>query len=131
MRLVHDGEVPAHLSESGEYVISLCEVKGGDDLRLLKPLVDPELVPDVVPSQQEELLVELLLQLALPLEGKVRGTDDQDALRETSELQLADEQPRHDGLPCSRVVREEEPYPGRLEQVIVDRFKLMGERIHP
>ena len=55
----------------GRMSVALGEVERSDDLLLLQPLVDAELVADVAALEHDELLVELLLQLPLPLEGKV------------------------------------------------------------
>ena len=74
-------------------------------------------------------VVELLLQFALPLEGEVGRADDQDALGQAAQLELADEQPRHDGLAGAGVVGQEEADAGELEQVVVDRFELVRQRI--
>src|SRR5207249_3475741 len=84
---------------------------------------------DVLPLEHEELLVELLLELALPLEGEVGWTDDQDALGEPAQFELADEQPRHDRLTRPGVVGQQEPHTRKLEQVVVDRLELMRKRI--
>ena len=81
------------------------------------------------PFSTRNFVVELLLQLALPLEGEVRRADDQDALGEAAQLQLADEQARHDRLAGAGVVGQQEPHARELEQVVVDRFELMRQRI--
>ena len=96
---------------------------------LLQPLVDAELVADVVALHDEELRVELLLQLPLPLEGEVGRADDQDALGEAAQLQLANEQPRHDRLAGAGIVGEQEAHAGELQQVVVDRLELVRQRI--
>ena len=96
---------------------------------LLQPLVDAELVADVAALEDEELLVELLLQLALPLEGEVGRADDQDALGQAAELQLADEQAGHDRLAGAGVVGQQEADAGELQQVVVDGLELVRQRI--
>ena len=113
----------------GRMSCALGEVERGDDAVALQPLVHAELLADVLALHDQELRVELLLQLALPLEGEVRRADDQDALGEAPKLQLADEQARHDGLARTGVVGEQEANARELEQVVVDRFELMRQRI--
>ena len=108
---------------------ALRQVERGDDPAALEPLVHAELLADVLALEDEELRVELLLQLALPLEGEVRGADDQDALGEPAQLEFADEQARHDGLARAGVVGQQEAHARELEQVVVDRFELMRQRI--
>ena len=97
-----------HLAQAREDVGAFREVERRDDLVLLQPLVDAELVADIAAFENQELLVELFLQLALPLEAQVRGAHDEHPLDETPELQLAHEQPSHDRFACAGVVCEEE-----------------------
>ena len=104
MRLVHDDQIPMDLAQSGEDLLSLGQVEGGDDPVLLNPLIHAELVADVLTLEHEELRVELLLELALPLEGEVGRADDQDALGEAAQLELPDQETRHDGLARPGVV---------------------------
>ena len=115
------------LPQAGQDVVALGQVERGDDLLLLQPLVDPELVADVLALHHQELLVELLLQLALPLEGEVGRADDEDALGQPAQLQLADEQAGHDRLAGAGVVGEEEADAGELEEVVVDRLELVRQ----
>ena len=89
----------------------------------------PKLIADVAALQDEELFVELLPQLALPLEGEVRGADDQDPFDEPAQLQLPDQEAGHDGLAGAGVVGEQEAHRGQLEEVVVDRFELVGQGI--
>ena len=114
----------------GRMSCALGEVERRDDSVALQPLVHAELVADVLALHDEELRVELLLQLALPLEGEVRRADDQDALGEAAQFELADEQARHDGLARAGVVGQQEPHARELEQVVVDRLELVRQRIH-
>ena len=79
--------------------------------------------------EDNELLIEFFLQLALPLESEVGGADDQDALGEAAQFQLADEQARHDRLSGPGVVSEQEAHASELEQVVVDGFELVRQRI--
>ena len=130
VRLVHDHQIPVRLPQSRKDVAAFGKVERRDDLLLLEPLVDAELFPDVAALEDEELLVELLLELALPLEGEVRGAHDEDPFGEAPELELPDEKPRHDGLAGAGVVGEEEAHGGQLEEVFVDRFELVGKRVH-
>ena len=94
MGLVHDDQIPVHLSQAGQDLLALRQIQRRHHLRLLHPLVHAELRSQLAPLQHDERLVELLLQLALPLEREVRRRDDQDALGEAAQLQLADQQPR-------------------------------------
>ena len=78
--LVNDDEIPLDLAQPGQDLVALSQVERGNDLLLLYPLVDTELIAQVAALKHQELLVELLLELPLPLESEVGRRDDQDAL---------------------------------------------------
>ena len=80
--------------------------------------------------EHQKLLVELLPKLALPLEGQVGGADDEDPLGQASELEFSDQEPGHDRLARPGVVGQEEADTGQLEQIVVDGFKLVRQRVH-
>jgi len=126
---VHDDQIPVDLLQARQDVLPLGQIERRDDVVPLHPLVDAELLAYHVPAGHLELLVELLLEFPLPLECQVRRADDKDSLGESAELQFADEQPGHDRLPGPGVVGEEEPHAGDFEQVLVDRFELVRQRI--
>ena len=128
--LVDDHQVPVDLLQAGEDVLPLGQVQGGDDLRPFQPLVHSELVVDVAALHDGELLVELLPEFPLPLEGQVGGADDKYPLHQAPQLELADEEARHDGLARAGVVGEDEPDAGQFHEVLVDRFQLVGQRVH-
>ena len=46
------------------------------------------------------------------------------------ELELPDEEASHDGLAGAGIVGEEEPDAGQFHEVFVDRFQLVGQRVH-
>ena len=94
-------------------------------------MVDTELIADVASLQDEKLLVELLLQLTLPLEGEVCRARHQHPLDEAAQLQLAHQEPGHDGLAGTGVVCEQEADGGYLQQMFVDGFELVRQRVHP
>jgi hypothetical protein len=80
VRLVHNDQVPVDLTQPGQDVLALRQIKRGDDPVLFEPLIHAELVADVLPFEYEELGIELFLQLALPLKSEVGGAYDQDTL---------------------------------------------------
>ena len=125
VRLINDHQIPAHLRQSGQDLGTLGQVERGDDLLLLQPLVDPELVADVAALEHDKLLVELFLEFPLPLKRQVRGAYHQDAFDETPKLELTHQETRHDGLARTRIVGEQKAHAGQLEQVLVDRFELV------
>jgi hypothetical protein len=70
-----------YLPQSGEDLGSLGKVQRRNDLFLLQPLVDAELLADVAPLEDQKLLIELLLEFPLPLEAEVGRADDENPLR--------------------------------------------------
>ena len=71
--------------------MAFCEIQGSDDLLLLDPLVDTELVTDVAALENEEFFVKFLVELALPLESEVCRADDENPLDEAPQLQFPDQ----------------------------------------
>ena len=104
MRLVDNSDVPPHLTEAGDDVGAFGEVQRSNDPRILLPVVDAELVAESAAFQDDERLAEFLIQLALPLERQVGRTDDENPLGEAAELQLLEEQARHDRLAGAGIV---------------------------
>ena len=131
MRLVDDRQVPARLMQTGKDIGPLGEVERHDDLFLLQPPVDAELVADVAAPENEERLVELLPELALPLERQVRGANHDYPFGESAQLELPHEEARHHRLAGAGVVGEQEPHRGQFEQMFVDGLEPMRERVHP
>jgi len=118
-----------HLLEPRLNVLALGKVERRDDLAVLLPLIDAELLTDRIAADDEELFLELLAQLALPLEGEIRRTDNEHALRQPAQLQLAQQEARHDRLPRAGVVCEQESNARQLEQVVVHRLELVRQRV--
>ena len=77
-----------------------------------------------------KLLAELVLEFALPLKREVGRGDNQRAGDKPSGLELLEEQPGHDGLPRPGVVGEKEADARELEEVVVDRFELVGQGVN-
>ena len=128
--LVHDDQVPVGLPEAGQDLGALGQIQRGDHLLLLHPLVDTELIADVAPLQHQELLVELLLEFALPLKRQVGRADDENPFDEAPQLEFADEQAGHDRLARPRIVGQQEAHAGELQEMLVDRLKLVRQRVH-
>ena len=82
-----------------------------------------------VAADHVELLAELVLHLALPLEREVGRRDDQRARDEAADLQLLEEQARHDRLAGAGIVGEQEADARQLQEVVVDGLELVRQRI--
>src|SRR6266545_8146746 len=106
-----------HLAQSWENLPALGQVQGCDHTLLFEPLVDAELVANIPALEYEELLVELLVQLPLPLKGEVRRNDNENALGQTAEFELADQEASHDCLACARIIGEQKAHSRRLQEV--------------
>ena len=130
VRLIDDDQIPMHLLQPGQDLGALGEVERGDDLLLLQPLVDPELVADIAALHHQKRLVEFFPEFPLPLERQVRGADDEHPFNEAAELEFADEEAGHDGLARPRIVGEQEAHGGQLEEVLVHGFELVRQRIY-
>ena len=130
MRLVNDNQIPMRLPQSGQNFGALGEIKRSNDLLVFHPLVDAELVANVAAFKHEELFVELSLELALPLKQQIGRTDDKNAFDKAAQFELSDEKAGHDGLACTGVIGQQETHAGQFEQVLVDRFKLVRQRVY-
>ena len=108
--LVDDDQIPVHLAQTWQNVGALGQVERRDHPIPLEPLVDAELLPKVLSLHDQERGVVLFLELTLPLEGEVRGADDEDPLGQAAQLQLADEEARHDRLAGAGVICEQEAH---------------------
>src|SRR5437867_2949367 len=90
MGLIHDGQVPMHLAEAGEDLVTLGKIERRDDLFVLQPLIRPKLVTDIGSLEYQEGLIKLVFELPLPLKGQIRWADDEEAFHQAPELQLTD-----------------------------------------
>ncbi len=130
MRLVHDDEVPVAAQQAFVGVLDARDPgDGGDDLVLLLPGVRAVVGAQDVAADDLEVLAELVLHFALPLEGEVGRRDDERALDQAADLQFLEEQAGHDGLAGAGVVGQQEPDAGQLEEVVVDGFELVRQRV--
>ncbi len=109
MRLVDDDEIPVGLLELRLHVIVTGElVEAGDDEVLLGEGVSASGRLDRVAGDDVELESELLGELVLPLLHEAPRRNDQAAADITPDHELLDEEPGHDGLARTRIVREQE-----------------------
>src|SRR5690242_17361498 len=129
MRLINDHEVPMDLLQARQDRIPLRQVQRGDDLPMLQPLVDTELLANGVALQNDELLVEFFAQLALPLKRQIGGAYDQGAQTQAAQFQLPQQQTGHDRLTRAGIVGKQKADARQLEKVVVNRFELVRQRI--
>ena len=130
MGLVDDDEVPAAAEQALPGVLDARDPGDRrDDLVPLLPRVLAVVGAQHVAADDLELLAELVLQLALPLEGEVGRRDDQRALDEAADLQLLEQQARHDRLAGAGVVGQQEADARQLQEVVVDGLELVRQRI--
>ena len=98
--LIDNHQVPVNLTKAREDLRAFGEVEGRDNMPVLKPLVNTELIPDVVALQHEEPLIEFLFELALPLKCQVRRAHDQHPISQPPQLQLMSDRRRFIGSLC-------------------------------
>lgn len=101
MGLVHDNEIPARLPQTREDFVPLGQVQRGDELPLLEPL-----------------------------KREVGRDHDENALCETAQLELTEEQPCHDGLTGTRIIRQEKVDPREPQKIVVDGLELVRQRVN-
>ena len=105
MGLIDNGQIPIRLAQPRKDVATLGQVKRGDDLFLLHPLVHAKLVADVTTLDDEELFVELFVQFALPLKGEIGRTDNKNPLGKPAEVAIV----RDGESKTVEVIIEEQP----------------------
>ena len=129
--LVHDDEIPMAAEEAFLGVFDARDPgDGGDDLVFVLPGIGAVVGAEDVAADDLEVLAELVLHFALPLEGEAGRRDDEGAFDQAANLQLLDEQAGHDGLAGARVVRQQEADAGQAEEVVVNGFELVRERVN-
>ncbi|HEV3257947.1 MAG TPA: hypothetical protein VG013_13760 [Gemmataceae bacterium] len=130
VRLIHDDEVPLAAQQA---VLGVLDARDpgdrGDDLVPLLPRVHTVVGTQHVGANDLEALAELVFQLALPLEGQVGGGDDQGAPHQAADLEFLQKEARHDGLARAGIVGEQETDARQLDEVVVDGFELVRQRI--
>jgi hypothetical protein len=109
----------------------LARFQGRQDLGVLQQGFTAKLDAQVGHRGGRETSHRLLSTLPLPLEAQVGRGDDQDPFGQPAELQLPNQEAGHDGLAGASVVGQREAHAGQLQEVVVDRFKLVGQRGHP
>ncbi len=130
MGLVHDDEVPPRPEQALAGVLDDRHPRDRrDDLVAFLPRVLAVVGPEHVAANDVELLAELVRQFALPLEREVGRRDDQHTAHQAAGLQFLEQQPRHDRLAGAGVVRQQEANARQLQEVAVDGFELMRQRI--
>ena len=127
---VHDDQVPAGAEEAFAGVFDERDPgDGGDGLVVVLPGILAVVGPQQSARDDLELLAELVGHFPLPLEGQVRRGDDQRPLDQPSGLEFLEGQPRHDGLPGAGIIGQQEADARQTEEVAVDRFQLVRQRI--
>ena len=127
---VHDDQVPTGAEEAFACVFNERDPgDGGDGLVVILPGILTVVGPQQAAGDYLELLAELVGHFPLPLEGQVRRGDDQRPLHQTSGLEFLEGQPAHDGLPSAGIIGQQESDAGQPEEITVDRFQLVRQRI--
>ena len=127
---VDDDQIPARAEQAFAGVLDERDPRDRrDDLVAFLPGVLAVVGPQHVAADDVELLAELVGQLALPLEGEVGRRDDQHAPDQPAGLEFLEQQARHDRLAGPGVVGQEEADAGQLQEIAVDRFELVRQRI--
>ena len=102
----------------------------GNHLVLFLPRIRAIIRPENLTADDLEIFPELIYQFAFPLEGEIGRGDDQGTLRQTTDFELLDEEPCHDRFAGAGIIRQKEPDAGKFQKVVVDRLKLVEQRIN-
>ena len=131
VRFIYDDQIPANLLQPRQNVAPLGQIQRSDYLTAFLPFVGAELVADVAAAKYKEAFVKLIVEFPLPLESEVGRADYGNALRQAAQFQLANEQAGHNSFAGAGVIGQQKPHAGQLQQVMIDRFQLMGQRVNP
>ena len=131
VRFINNDQIPSAAQQAVLGILNSGDPRNrGDDLIPFLPRVHAVVGPKHVAADHLELLAKLFLHLPLPLERKTGGGDDERPLHEATNLQLLEQQARHDGLARAGIVGEEEANPRHREEVVVNGLKLVRERVN-
>ena len=130
--LVADHQVPATIGRL-ELLLKLLVTgqlveSGNDQVCLHEPVPRPRGL-ELVVGEDLEGQVEALVELVLPLLGQAAGAYDEAALEIAPRDKFLDEEPRHDGLACTRIIRKKEPKGLAGQHGLVDSSDLVRQRV--
>ena len=132
VRLIHNDQIPVRSKQALFGVIHARDPGHRcHDLVLVLPRILTVLRAQRLAPHYLEVLTELVSHFSLPLERQVGGCDDERTGDEAADLQLLQEEPGHDGLASARIVGQQEPNPRQLQEILVDRLKLVWQRVDP
>ena len=108
------------------HIILFGVVNGSDDLCRPLPWIGQLLLVDSGKNNIERL-AEPAEHLVLPLYGERRGAQDKNALNRLAKFQLLYQEPGHDCLAGSRIIRQQKPQSGLRKHCLVHRFDLVRQ----
>ena len=103
---------------------------GRDDLIFVLPRIRAVIRAKHVAPDDLEILTKFILHFALPLEGQIGGRDDKRAFDQAANLQFFEQQTGHDGFARAGVVGQQEANSRQCHEILINRFKLMRERVN-
>jgi len=127
---VYDNQIPLSLGKSRGNIVLLCKIHRSDDQRLLLPNIAPPCCIHHAPIYRRESLAETFLHFAEPLVFQVTRYDHKRPLNQSPVLEFLEQKPGHDGLSRTRIVSEEKPEAWVPQNVVVDGFNLVWQRVY-
>ena len=132
MRFVDDDQIPVATQQALFGILDARDPRHrGDDLVAILPRVRAVVGAQHVAANDLEVLAEFVFHFALPLKRQIGRGDDQRAFDQPANFEFFDQQPGHDGFARARIVGQQEADARQLEEVVIDGFKLMRQRIDP
>ncbi len=130
MGLIHNDKVEACGRNRRKDFISLGEVNRGNYLVLSEPHVFPIESIQNSSIDYHKPLFKSLCHLAAPLVLEMSGRHDKNSPHQMAQLQLLNDKPCHDSFACAGVISNEETNPWELQNMSINCFYLVRQRIH-
>lgn len=130
MSFIYDHQIPARPQQALSGVFDNRDPRNRcDDLIPFLPRILSVVGSQDIAADDIELLTEFVRQFPLPLEREVGRCDDQNSANKPTCFEFLQQESGHDRLSRSGIIRQQESNPGEFQEVAVNSFQLMRQRI--